>query len=226
LIRHGASVHETIGGETLTTLNLFRKEYQANTVISFFRLLSTAGYSDFNLMNNHGFSALLNALRSPTEANSTIDFLANIGAPISKVDPSGRSALHVAAELCTADVVEHLYTAHSLTNIDRPDRYGCVPLHYALFKIWVSREERDNRTVKFLLRKGADVGKRGKLPAFMVGCKNGVRNEYTPGEYAAALGPEVLQSYMGALMATMQIEDEEDAIDENFYDALEVLAED
>ncbi|KAF2179508.1 ankyrin [Zopfia rhizophila CBS 207.26] len=222
LIQHGASVHESIRGDTITTLNLWRSGYEAETILSFFRLLSASAYEDFHLTNELGSSALYNAFKSREAAIPTIDLLANLGISINKSLPDGRTALHIAAERCSCDVVKHLYTTYSMTSIDRQDKYGCTPLYYAIHTLRIQGQEKDNSTVRFLLEKGAAVDVHARLHPYMFSSPYGdSRDEYTPVAFARSLGLRVFHSFMEALDSAGIIEEE---TGEQFFDAREVLA--
>jgi len=46
---------EVVGNKTLSTLNLYREEYDRDVSLDFLRLLLSEAYSNFNLFDNIGF---------------------------------------------------------------------------------------------------------------------------------------------------------------------------
>lgn len=160
LTQHGASVHEIVHGRLLTTLNVQRSDYGCQT-LEFFRLLIKESYTDFNAIDNLGWSALLSAIRTKGTAVEAIKLLINANVDISRIMPDGRSALHLASEMADdVNVLEYLYACgpHS---INRQDNSGFTPLHYCVLGGFQQNRPLTLEKIIFLLERGADPEMRG-----------------------------------------------------------------
>ena len=225
LIQSGASIHEVVGNKTISTLNLHRDDYDPQAFPSFIRLLLLEGYHDFSLVDTLGFSAVSNSIRSRGCAIEAIDLLASGGVDFTKVFPDGRTVLHIAAEMSiNKEVLEHLYTKYNVTDVNKQDRWGLSPLHYAIFSSSNRLTTSTCRKARFLLEKGADPTIRGHVKSLSPQLHS--HDLVTTCEYSAALGPKVYEKFLKDLRVTgnlgMAMEEGDDE-DEQFHDAQEHL---
>lgn len=161
LVMHGASVHETVGGHTLSMLNLYRPQYDSEVLLQFIRLLIEECYSDFDTFGDRCSSILVTAARNQEYAVDAVDLIAATGANINKIFTDGRSLLHFAAELsCNPGFIPHLFDTYGFQDVNGQDQWGRTPLHYALCAMSPrsSKHTREGiwRKIEFLLEKGGD----------------------------------------------------------------------
>lgn len=185
LTQYGASVHEIVHGRLLTTLNLHRSDYKCR-IPEFFRLLINEEYTDFNAVDNLGWSALMSDIRTKGMAVEAIKLLINANVNISRILPDGRSALHLASELADdVNILEYLY-ACGLNGVNRQDNSGFTPLHYCVLGGWQNDCPLTFKKIIFLLERGADPEIRG-INHKIFGADNDEVGEVTPFELSKLL---------------------------------------
>ena len=151
LVHHESSVHEVVWGKTLSMLNINRSDYPESTTTDFYKILLGEQYIDFDSNDGRGWSAMYSAVRSGQKAIEALDFLANHGVNMKNILTDGRTVLHLAAELADdSEVLEHIYNAYDMKDVDRQDKLGWTALHYAV------RSAKPSRKARFLLEKGAN----------------------------------------------------------------------
>lgn len=201
-------------------LNTTNYGYAAKTNASFFRLLHSECYADFDLIDNSGWSALLNAIRTRNGAIEALNVLRSVGVNMSKEFPDGRTALHLAAEMADGfEVLEHIYYSCGLRDVNRQDKWGLTPLHYSVFSP-SNRYKPGCRKVRFLLQRGSNPELRG-MTRWLTGLVD--NTERTPYEISCGLGPDVRARFLEDLRETGYLDADE--IEEDvFYDAMEEAA--
>jgi len=216
LVQHGASVHEVVGNKTLAMLNIVNDKYAAKTNASFFRLLYSECYADFDLVDNSGWSALLNAIRTKNGAIEALNILMSVGVNMSKEFPDGRTALHLAAEMADGcEVLEHIYNSCGLRDVNRQDKWGLTPLHYSVFSP-SNRYKPGCQKVRFLLQRGSNPELRG-ITRWLTGLMD--NTERTPYEISCGLGSDVRARFLEDLRETGHLVVDE-VEEEVFYDAI------
>jgi hypothetical protein len=206
LVRYGASVHEAMPYKTLTALQYSKENCDPEATVHFFRLLLSESYVDFDVADEQGArcSALWNAVRSREAAASALDTLAHAGVQLGRVYADGRTALHIAAELAyDTEGLKHLYLKHGMTELNRQDKWGWTPLHYAIMSTSYQRRIPRCAKVQWLLANGANP--------HIQGLKK-VRGDYhpsellnqpvTPLEYAATFRPRIYRRFSNDMRAT------------------------
>jgi hypothetical protein len=227
LVKHGASVHETIGDRTIGTLTLHRSEYSCETLVEMIRFLISECYTDFNFVDNRGYSIHVNVARNEGRAVEAFDLLASAGMSAAKIFPDGRSLLHLAAEhACKADFLEHLYNKYGLQDVNKQDRWGWTPLHWAFRAMAVhvgkrnlSKREKIWKKVAFLLRNGADAGIRARPLALAWYADKWDSDTISVFEYASLIGDGVRERLEKYVEEAKEWRNNE--ADDIFYDAEE-----
>ncbi|KAF2728315.1 ankyrin [Polyplosphaeria fusca] len=224
LVQHGASIHESAFGRTVTMVNLnvscCKNLY---STLRYFRLLHEAQYQDFGTVDDRDCSALSMAVSCGEESRQCLDFLAENDVDLAKIGPNGRSALHIAALAgINAEPLRHLYENYGIEEVNRMDQWGWTALHYAIDSPQNMYEGCDCDIIKYLLQKGADPYLVGEPKRFsMYHMSNVFDKPMTPYEIAEFRGPYVLERLkrdMESVGMTMkEVRDEE----EQFFDAEE-----
>lgn len=226
LTQHGASIHEIVGGKTITMMNL-SGGYDPCIYIQFFRFLIEEAYVDFELVDEQqGYSAVRTALGSHEAAIEALNTLATAGVDFKRVLPDGRLALHQAAEACSgAETIKHLYEKYRVTEINRQDQWGWTPLHYAVDSKSYKEEGSSCKTVSVLLDLGADPHMKSYGPIDGAPhTSSWLREPVSPVELATIMGPDVARRFRDDMKAIrLGVVDEEMDMDE-FYDAQEQLS--
>jgi ankyrin repeat protein len=225
LVSHGASVHDIVGESTMTTMTLACDRHAPDAYISYLRLLKEEQYTEFDITDGVGKSALYNAIRDGEMAGAAIDLLAESGVRITRILPDGRTALHFAAEMArTAEILQSLMNRFPPDEINRLDQWGWSPLHYAVESYHDSAKK-----IAMLLKGGADpYCKSDEL--YQNGFHTSLMYErpLTPFQFASELLPYFpgkFESFAQHIESTrlLYIEDEEDSSME-YCDAVEALS--
>ncbi|CAI6286616.1 unnamed protein product [Periconia digitata] len=227
LIQNHASVHEVVGEKTMTTMKIVGANYQPETTIRFFRMLAEEKYTDFDLLDHSGLSAVVTALSSRDLSIRAIDMLVAKGINIKRIYEDGRTALHYAAmNSSNVDVLKHLHEIHGLTEIDRQDHYGWTPLHYAIGSPYYMDRNYQCGLVVYLLKMGADpyIKGQGVLPRMHPQFRPPSLDDHiSPFEWAAESGCHVaLQFRRDMIDAGLDPPHDED-LEDVFHDAVETV---
>jgi hypothetical protein len=132
LVKEGASLHETVRGRHIAGLNISKTSGVCN-VLEFLRLLAAKDVLQYDVVCGYGcWSALQNALRARSNTVDALELLNSAGVDLSKIMDDGRTALHLAAELCVdSEPLEYLYSHGCQRFINKQDQWGWTALHYA-----------------------------------------------------------------------------------------------
>lgn len=231
LVQYQASVYEVMTTKTLTTLHYTRKEYSSDTIVRYFHLLRSESYVDFDVVDEDigRFSAVYNAIMSREAASLAIDILVQAGVKLERIYSDGRTALHIAAEMAyTAEPLMHLYSKHGVTEVNRQDKWGWTPLHYAVMSSSYRTERRCGK-VKWLLQRGADPHLKGLQEDRddpHLHSSDLLNQSVTPLEYAATFQPHTYRHFIEDMKATGEwpLDDKGNEMDV-FFDAHEYLDE-
>ena len=193
LVEHGASVHEEVYDRTLSTLNLryagpgIDIGYIEPKTVDFFRILHSQCYFDFDRTSQGIWCASLAAIRSTTDSVEALQFLARVGADLTRISERGATTLHWAAEMaCDVQTLEYLCSTPAIEHLDRQDLYGWTPLHYAVASGRFGYREVAFGKIQYLLQKGADLCIRAREhPIFYVDSLDS--EEFTALELSRAL---------------------------------------
>jgi ankyrin repeat protein len=190
LIENHASVHETVHGRTLSSLNLFRLDFEVN-IIEFFGILRDNHFLNFDSIHRQRWCALVSAIRSKRYDMEALRFLIGNGIDLNRIYEDGSTAIHWAAEMAShTEVLEQICSVAGLQNLNRQDKYGWTPLHYSIVSANLNSCTDRYGKMTYLLEVGADIDIKGRrMPLF---CLNRVMpQEITPYELALALNTEV-----------------------------------
>lgn len=162
LIKHKALVSEIVRGRNLAGLNIERDGSPSQT-LELLRILAAEDSPQLDVaLGRQCWQALHNALRCKNDALDAIKLLHSAGVCLSKIMQDGRTALHVASELCTTtDIMEFLLATGCDEYIDRRDQWGWTPLHYAVVGRRSAEGISPYSNAVILLRKGVDPALKG-----------------------------------------------------------------
>lgn len=225
LLQSGASIHESAHGRTVTMANFNHTENPTWSRLRFLRLLRDQHYVDFDLIDQHGYSALHLAITASNESEACIDFLIQNGVDVKILWPDGRSALHIAAnEAYSVRTLRYLIEKYGVTDIDRQDQWGWTPLHYAIDSPTNRRKGGSCEKARYLLAKGASPFKVGEVHRFpRLHVSNIFDKPMKPFELARFLGEHVQEKLSRDMesvgMTPIESGDSDD--NEEFFDAEE-----
>jgi hypothetical protein len=208
LVQYRASVHEVMTTKTLTTLQYTREDYSTDTIVRFFQLLISESYIDFEVVDEDmaRYSAVWNAVKSREAAELALDILAQAGVQFGRIYSDGRTSLHIAAEMAyTVRPLIHLYSQYGVTELNRQDRWGWTPLHYAIMSTSYSTRTSNCEKVKWLLQRGADPHLKGFLANqyhSQLHPSDLLDQPVTPLEYAATFRPGLYHRFLEDLRTT------------------------
>lgn len=233
LTSYGASVHEIARDRAISTLNVCRNtphHQPEEDIFDFFAILHGESYCDFNSIDKQGWCALLSAIRSNRNPVKALKFLKSVGVDFKRIMHNGRTVLHWAAEMAhDVAVMDMVFSEVGPEYLNRQDRWGWTPLHYAVVAEYhrrqrVSIDEQQFAKAKFLLGKGADESVKANCQELLYGYRM-LSDKFTPLELSKALKSDVYEGFINVLKAAGQsvdtVTDEEEDV---FHDALEELS--
>jgi Ankyrin repeats (3 copies) len=219
LVQHGASVHEMVQGRAVSAMNLIRRDLPEESLVEFFNILKDQYFLDFHSIDTHRWCALMSAIRSRCYATEAINFLLGIGIDFNRIYEDGSTALHWAAEMAShRDILKQVCAVAGLQNLNRQDKHGWTPLHYAVISAHLNREANRYEKLTYLLDIGADYGIKGRHNLLFCGNRK-MMDEITPYQLAMALNIEVAETF--SKEAARVIEQAEFNENDIFEDALE-----
>ncbi len=200
LVEFDASVHEEVGGRSITMLNLipFTREDKI-PVLGFFHLLHENSYTDFDSALNRGDSAALNAIKTKESAVDCLKFLRRTGLGFERLLPDGRCLLHLGAEFCwESEVLEYLCSVCPKDYINHQDIRGWTPLHYAIFTTFQPRvpDRTGLAIMRCIVEHGADPYIKASNHALFCGRMQVDATEFTAFELGQALRSDLYQEFI------------------------------
>ncbi|KAI9045527.1 ankyrin [Aspergillus affinis] len=170
LVSYGASIHEAAHGMSFSELNVVRADRQPRT-LELFHFLLAEGYDSFDHMDEKGYFAIFNALPTTDSALQCLKLLSSADVHMDRVFDDGRSIFHLAAELAhDVRVLEFIYENGGSSDLDRQDKWGWTPLHYAVICGMGMSAPESLQNVRFLVAKGAGPALKGwKIPHIFAG---------------------------------------------------------
>jgi ankyrin repeat protein len=195
-------------------------DYPEPSALDFFQILHDQCIFDFNITNKGIQCALLTAIRRRTKSVETLRFLSSVGVDFLRIAETGHGAIHWAAEMAyDVGCLEYLCTTAAIENINRQDRWGWTPLHYAVSSRKYGYHEAAFEKISCLLSNGADPAIRGRRHLFFF--RNTLpMDEFTPLELSRVTSPALATRFEEEIKR-MTIQTPEDHCEDQFFDALE-----
>ncbi|RDK39596.1 ankyrin [Aspergillus phoenicis ATCC 13157] len=190
LVNYGASINEVVRRKSFSMLNLVRADKEC-PVLELFQFLLAEGYYGFHDTDENGYCAVFNALQATQDSLQCLKLLRAAGVSMNGVFEDGRSILHLAAEFSyNVGDLEFIYDNGGYEDLNRQDKWGWTPLHYAVTGSMRIRSEDPLQKVKFLLEKGADCSIQGRpIPHYYgeITCSD----QFNPADLAREIGCQI-----------------------------------
>lgn len=225
LLQYGASIHESVYGRTVTMENFNDSRNTTWSRLRFLQLLRDQYYVDFDMIDQHGYSALHLAITAGDESEACINFLTQNGVDVKVLWPDGRSALHIAAnEAYSVRTLRCLVEKYGVTDVNRQDQWAWTPLHYAIDSPTNRRKDGSCEKARYLLTKGASPFKVGEVHRFpRLHVSNMFDKPMKPFDLASFLSDDVREKLSRDMESVGMTPIESDYSDdgEEFFDAEE-----
>ncbi|KAI9891583.1 MAG: hypothetical protein M1814_002517 [Vezdaea aestivalis] len=226
LVEHGASVHEINSDKSLVNLNITHggpgidRNYPEPSALQFFQILRDQCFTNFSLTGPDLWNPVLTAIRRQNQSIETLRYLSDAGVNLSRIATNGHTSLHWAAEMASdPKCLEYLCSTSAVENINRQDKWGWTPLHYAISSGRYGYRSIALDKATCLLRHGADFGLKAKThPLFFVRAN---LTEFDPLQLSLQIDSD-LSSLLRKKIDEMKMNFPEDSADEMFFDAMEI----
>ena len=201
LVQYRACTHETVRGRHIAGLNIVREDRPPKT-LAYLGILAAEDVLRMDVIAGHQcWSALQNALRSGSDAVDALSLLYSAGVNLSKVMDDGRTSLHLAAEWCANDKpLEYLCSIGCKEHINKQDRWGWTPLHYATISRNSAVSSQPFSKVVSLARNGGNMYLRGEWNP--LNHYDQPHGEFTPGELLSFARPSRFDMLRDVLRAS------------------------
>jgi ankyrin repeat protein len=224
LIRNGASEHELVRNMSITQLILLDSVPHSFKLMEFFNLLLEESYADFDSVGKNSGCAFLSAIMTQTQAMEALDFLVRVGVNFNHILIDGMTVLSFAACLSiTPGILEKVCSVAGLEHLNRQNRHGLTPLHYAITCAYKIPCIESYQKIKFLLQNGADLNLKGKytgIDSWVSPRLKDIYPEFTPYELAKGLDTNLGDRFVHEVELCGR-RHELDSMVEVFEDALE-----